>query len=198
MANNNSKEQVIFSVLQYLGDAGLKETIHTIERESSLYFDKEYFEDMILKGMWDEAEKYLTGFTKVEDNGHSTKIFFELRKQKYLEALDSNDRAKASNILMTDLIVFRSKSEALFKDLTHLLTIENIRDHPLLSTYQDANWGRKNVIDEIKKIMEKNPMLDGKLKFPAIESQRLMRLLSERIKRRVVRRSQKGELMVGG
>jgi len=36
------------------------------------------------------------------------------------------------------------------------------------------------VIDEIKKVIEKNPMLDGKLKFPAMESQRLMHLLSER------------------
>jgi len=39
----------------------------------------------------------------------------------------SNDRAKASDILMADLKVFRSKSEALFKDLTNLLTIDNIR-----------------------------------------------------------------------
>ncbi|KEH22770.1 hypothetical protein MTR_7g056773 [Medicago truncatula] len=26
--------------------------------------------DMILKGKWDEAEKYPSGFTKVEDNDH--------------------------------------------------------------------------------------------------------------------------------
>jgi hypothetical protein len=62
--------------------------IYRLERESGLYFDMEHFEDMILNGKWDEVEKYLSGFTKVEDNAHSTKIFFELRKQKYLEALD--------------------------------------------------------------------------------------------------------------
>lgn len=39
-------------------------------------------------GEWDEAEKYLSGFTKVDDNRYSMKIFFEIRKQKYLEALD--------------------------------------------------------------------------------------------------------------
>lgn len=39
-------------------------------------------------GEWDEVEKYLSGFTKVEDNRYSMKIFFEIRKQKYLEALD--------------------------------------------------------------------------------------------------------------
>jgi len=62
--------------------------IYRLERESGLYFDMEHFEDMVLSGKWDEVEKYLSGFTKVEDNAHSTKIFFELRKQKYLEALD--------------------------------------------------------------------------------------------------------------
>ncbi|CAD6252557.1 unnamed protein product [Miscanthus lutarioriparius] len=36
----------------------------------------------------DEVERYLSGFTKLEDNRYSMKIFFDIRKQKYLEALD--------------------------------------------------------------------------------------------------------------
>ena len=47
-----------------------------------------HFEDLVQVGEWDEVEKYLSGFTKVEDNRYSMKIFFEIRKQKYLEALD--------------------------------------------------------------------------------------------------------------
>lgn len=47
-----------------------------------------HFEDQVQAGEWDEVEKYLGGFTKVEDNRYSMKIFFEIRKQKYLEALD--------------------------------------------------------------------------------------------------------------
>jgi len=47
-----------------------------------------YFEDLVTGGEWDDAEKYLSGFTKVDDNRYSMKIFFEIRKQKYLEALD--------------------------------------------------------------------------------------------------------------
>ena len=47
-----------------------------------------YFEELVLDGNWDEAEKYLSSFTVVEDNKYSTKIYFEIRKQKYLEALD--------------------------------------------------------------------------------------------------------------
>lgn len=41
-----------------------------------------------MAGKWAETEKYLSGFTSLEDNRYSRKIYFELRKQKYLEALD--------------------------------------------------------------------------------------------------------------
>lgn len=47
-----------------------------------------YFEEKVHAGEWDEVERYLSGFTKVDDNRYSMKIFFEIRKQKYLEALD--------------------------------------------------------------------------------------------------------------
>lgn len=47
-----------------------------------------YFEEKVHAGEWDEMEKHLSGFTKVDDNRYSMKIFFEIRKQKYLEALD--------------------------------------------------------------------------------------------------------------
>lgn len=59
-----------------------------MEQESGFFFNMKYFEDKALAGEWDEVEKYLSGFTKVDDNRYSMKIFFEIRKQKYLEALD--------------------------------------------------------------------------------------------------------------
>lgn len=39
-------------------------------------------------GQFDEAEHYLLAFTNLEANRYSRKIFFEIRKQKYFEALD--------------------------------------------------------------------------------------------------------------
>lgn len=59
-----------------------------MEQESGFFFNMKYFEDEVHNGNWDEVEKYLSGFTKVDDNRYSMKIFFEIRKQKYLEALD--------------------------------------------------------------------------------------------------------------
>ena len=59
-----------------------------LERETGLYFNVKYFEELVVAGKWDEAETYLAGFTSIEDNGSSLKMYFEIRKQKYLEALD--------------------------------------------------------------------------------------------------------------
>lgn len=59
-----------------------------LEQESGFFFNMKYFEEKVIGGEWDEVEKYLSGFTKVDDNRYSMKIFFEIRKQKYLEALD--------------------------------------------------------------------------------------------------------------
>lgn len=61
---------------------------YRLEQESGFYFNMRHFEELVTGGEWDEAEKYLSGFTKVDDNRYSMKIFFEIRKQKYLEALD--------------------------------------------------------------------------------------------------------------
>lgn len=59
-----------------------------LEQESGYFFNIRHFEDLVTSGNWDEVEMYLSGFTKVDDNRYSMKIFFEIRKQKYLEALD--------------------------------------------------------------------------------------------------------------
>lgn len=74
----------IFNLIYYY----LCEFVNLKEQESRFFFNTRYFEDMVTNGEWDEVEKYLSGFTKVDDNRYSMKIFFEIRKQKYLEALD--------------------------------------------------------------------------------------------------------------
>lgn len=62
--------------------------MHRLERESRFYLDMKFFEDMILDGKWEDVEQYLSSFTKVDDNRYSTKIYFEIRKQNFFEALD--------------------------------------------------------------------------------------------------------------
>ncbi|XP_066391809.1 protein TOPLESS-RELATED PROTEIN 2-like [Miscanthus floridulus] len=130
--------ELVFLILQFLDEEKFKETVHKLEQESGFYFNMKHFEDLVQGGEWDEVERYLSSFTKVEDNGYSMKIFFEIRKQKYLEALDRHDRAKAVEILAKDLKVFTSFNEELFKEITQLLTLENFRQNEQLSKYGDT------------------------------------------------------------
>ncbi|KAG5053790.1 hypothetical protein JHK85_006300 [Glycine max] len=97
---------------------------------SSLSWDEVEKYLIVHNGNWDEVEKYLSGFTKVDDNRYSMKIFFEIRKQKYLEALDKHDWSKAVEILVKDLKVFVTFNEELFNEITQLLTLENFRKLP--------------------------------------------------------------------
>ncbi|CAL9047799.1 unnamed protein product, partial [Musa banksii] len=175
------KEELIFLILQYLNEKKYKEAVHKLEQESGCYFNMKYFGDLVQEGNWDEAEKYLGSFTKLEDNRHSVKIYFEIRKQKYLEALDMSDRGKAIDILRKDLKVFASFNEELYKEMVQLLALENFRQNQQLSKYGDVKSARNNMWVELKKLFEANPVFREKLKFPPCES-RLESLIKQSLR----------------
>ncbi|KAK8975889.1 hypothetical protein V6N11_057726 [Hibiscus sabdariffa] len=147
-------KELLFLILQFCNHEGYKKTAHMLEQESGCYFDMVFFEDLVLNGKWEMVEKYLSGFTSVSDNKYSTKIYFEIRKLNFLEALNNNDHAKALDILSKRSIWFN-------------------REQELLSTYEDAESSRKILMNELKKLIELNPIFHGKLKFPVIKRQSL-------------------------
>nr|GMD74718.1 protein TPR2-like isoform X2 [Ipomoea batatas] len=171
--------ELVFLILQFLDEEKFKETVHKLEQESGFYFNMKYFEDQVQAGEWDEVERYLSGFTKVEDNRYSMKIFFEIRKQKYLEALDKQDRVKAVDILIKDLKVFSSFNEDLFKEITQLLTLDNFRQNEQLSKYGDTKSARNIMLVELKKLIEANPLFRDKLTFPSFKASRLRTLINQ-------------------
>ncbi|XP_022722525.1 topless-related protein 2-like isoform X2 [Durio zibethinus] len=171
--------ELVFLILQFLEEEKFKETVHRLEQESGFFFNMKYLEEKALAGEWDEVEKYLSGFTKVDDNRYSMKIFFEIRKQKYLEALDGHDRAKAVEILVKDLKVFSTFNEELYKEITQLLTLENFRENEQLSKYGDTKSARSIMLVELKKLIEENPLFWEKLVFPTLKASRLRTLINQ-------------------
>ncbi|XP_077237920.1 topless-related protein 1-like [Tasmannia lanceolata] len=171
--------ELVFLILQFLDEEKFKETVHKLEQESGFFFNMKYFEDAVHNGEWDDVEKYLSGFTKVDDNRYSMKIFFEIRKQKYLEALDKNDRSKAVDILVKDLRVFSSFNDELFKEITQLLTLDNFRENEQLSKYGDTKSARNIMLIELKKLIEANPLFRDKLQFPNLKTSRLRTLINQ-------------------
>ncbi|XP_077242146.1 protein TPR3-like [Tasmannia lanceolata] len=177
---SSHSRELMFMILQFLDEEKFKDTVHTLEQESGFFFNLKYFEEVVSNGNWDEAETYLSGFTKVEDNRYSTKTFFEIRKQKYLEALEKNDHAKALEILTKDLKSFASTNEELYKEMTQLLTFENFREHEKLSKYGDTEAVRPLIWAELKKLIEANPLFRDKLQFPNLHNARLRTLVNRR------------------
>ncbi|XP_057454641.1 protein TOPLESS-like isoform X2 [Lotus japonicus] len=171
--------ELVFLILQFLDEEKFKETVHKLEQESGFFFNMKYFEDEVHNGNWDEVQRYLSGFTKVDDNRYSMKIFFEIRKQKYLEALDKHDRSKAVEILAKDLKVFATFNEELFKEITQLLTLENFRENEQLSKYGDTKSARTIMLVELKKLIEANPLFRDKLQFPNLKNSRLRTLINQ-------------------
>uniref|UniRef100_A0A0D3AD99 CTLH domain-containing protein n=1 Tax=Brassica oleracea var. oleracea TaxID=109376 RepID=A0A0D3AD99_BRAOL len=171
--------ELVFLILQFLDEEKFKDTVHRLEKESGFFFNMRYFEDCITAGEWDDVEKYLSGFTKADDNRYSMKIFFEIRKQKYLEALDKKDHAKAVEILAKELKVFSTFNEELFKEITMLLTLTNFRENEQLSKYGDTKSARGIMLGELKKLIEANPLFRDKLQFPTLKNSRLRTLINQ-------------------
>ncbi|XWS57464.1 hypothetical protein CRYUN_Cryun09bG0176200 [Craigia yunnanensis] len=171
--------ELVFLILQFLEEEKFKESVHMLEKESGFFFNMKYFEEKVQAGEWDEVDKHLSGFTKVDDNRYSMKIFFEIRKQKYLEALDRQDKAKAVEILVSDLKVFSTFNEELYKEITQLLTLNNFRENEQLSKYGDTKTARSIMLVELKKLIEANPLFRDKLAFPTLKSSRLRTLINQ-------------------
>ncbi|KAJ1410346.1 WD40/YVTN repeat-like-containing domain superfamily [Sesbania bispinosa] len=165
--------ELVLLILQFLEEEKLEDTVHKLEQESGFFFNMKYFEEKALTGEWDEAEKYLSSFTKVDDNQYSMKVFFEIRKLK-------NDKTKAVEILVNDLKVFSTFNDDLYKEITHLLTLDNFRENEQLSKYGDAESARNIMLVELKKLIEANPLIREKLIFPPLEgSSRLRSMINQ-------------------
>ncbi|KAL0319133.1 UNVERIFIED_CONTAM: protein TOPLESS [Sesamum angustifolium] len=137
--------ELVFLILQFLDEEKFKETVHKLEKESGFFFNMRYFEDSVTNGEWEEVEKYLSGFTKVDDNRYSMKIFFEIRKQKYLEALDKeNDQlskygdTKSARAIMLVELKKLIEANPLFRDKLQFPTLKNSRLRTLIN--QSLNW----------------------------------------------------------
>ncbi|KAM0932800.1 putative transcription factor WD40-like family [Dioscorea sansibarensis] len=145
-------------------DSAFHDTAHTLERESGLFFNVDHLETLIVAGDWEAAERYISGFTSAADSRTSMQLFFEIRKQKYLEALDDRDHSRACSILRSELQPFSDDAPDVFSELTLLLTKENFREKKELAKYGDAKMSRAMLVRVVRRLVEANPLLRDRAK----------------------------------
>ncbi|XP_006343510.1 topless-related protein 1-like isoform X1 [Solanum tuberosum] len=172
-------KDLIFLILQFCNEENLTKTAHMLGQETGFFFDMGHLEALVLGGKWDEIENYLSGFTGVTDSRYSKKMFFEIRKQKFLEALDRQDRKTALEILMKDLQVFAEPNKVLYAEMTQLLTFDDFREHPSLALYGDTLTARNRIMKLLKVVIESSPQFHGRLDFPELTKSRLRRLINQ-------------------
>lgn len=102
-----------------------------LEQECGYYFNMRYFEEKVRAGEWDEVDKYLSGFTTVDENNYSMKLFFEIRKHKYLEALNRYIEFIFVFILRYILFLFTNEFDLWLNVLLYLELLGKTKPRPL-------------------------------------------------------------------
>eukprot|EP00192_Tetraselmis_astigmatica_P019921 CAMPEP_0117685106 /NCGR_PEP_ID=MMETSP0804-20121206/21538_1 /TAXON_ID=1074897 /ORGANISM="Tetraselmis astigmatica, Strain CCMP880" /LENGTH=211 /DNA_ID=CAMNT_0005496307 /DNA_START=332 /DNA_END=964 /DNA_ORIENTATION=+ len=172
-------QDLLYLFLQFLEEEKLTAVAHALEQQTGIYLNLQHVEVLILAGQLEECEEYLSGFTSIQDNAHSLKLFFELRKTKYLEALDAGDVERAVRILRKDLRVFVDYSKDIVHEITSLLALDNFRDHEKLKGYGDRSATRQLLLQEVKKLISQNPVLKPRCQLPSMPPSMLRNLFAQ-------------------
>ncbi|CAL5003896.1 unnamed protein product [Urochloa decumbens] len=176
-AETQRTKELRLLVLQYLHEEGYTEAAHELEQESGLYFDAKHLEDLVQCGAWDDAERYLVGFTNWNENIYSAKIFFAIRYQKYLESRYRHMACEEGQVVADDLEALAPFNKFWAK---RAAAIEEIREGESMDTAS----ARNAVAVEIKKLIQANPLLQSKLDFPSIEPFRLKTMMRQSLEQK--------------
>ncbi|KAJ3698217.1 hypothetical protein LUZ61_001922 [Rhynchospora tenuis] len=151
-----------------------------VERDSQVYFNLEYFEELIHAAEWAKAEWYLRGFfTKLQDNKYGLKMLFEIYKQKYFEALYRNEKDVALDILRREFRSIITADQDVYKELTLLFKLEDFRQHPQLMGWNNPQNARAALCTKMRDLVLRCPVLEDKLHFPTIPPSRLSTLVTQ-------------------
>lgn len=114
----HDREEVTRILMQALSDMGYQDAAESVRNDSGYVLESDAvtrFRSAILEGRWDEAEALLLRATQSEDEGGVAKglvlaakanlrdMQFSLRRQKYLEVLDTGEITAAMSILRNEL-----------------------------------------------------------------------------------------------
>ncbi|KAK1424534.1 hypothetical protein QVD17_19864 [Tagetes erecta] len=106
---------LVFLILQFLDEEKFKETAPKLQ-ELGLFFNLKHFEDEMHNGNLDEVEKYLSGFTKVDDNRYITNVHI-----LYL------------NEIFVTLVAFQPTPTVVPTSLAGWMSIQPSVSHPMVS-----------------------------------------------------------------
>ncbi|XVF63282.1 hypothetical protein PTKIN_Ptkin09bG0075400 [Pterospermum kingtungense] len=170
------KEELIFLILQFLDEEKFYETVHKLEQESKVFFNVNYFGQLVINGEWCKVEKYLSAFTNDNDE-FSAKILYEMRKHEDLDAKDRNDCDQRGDVLLRDLKAFPGSNSKILNELMKELSLENFWGTKVQSEYLNTSSLRANLLHSLQMRIEGSLILRDKCKFPYMQKARLLTII---------------------
>lgn len=152
------KSKLILLVLDFLKSEGYDKTLVSLELETgiSLYsYPKEivYLRNLILEGQWASSEELLSPMEEVLSNEKFLQCLFEIRKQKFLELIESDKSQVEELVQMLKDLNGLSVNRSDFQKLVTCISSDSLIDTP-----EYAGWtilgGRVKCFEIIREILE--------------------------------------------
>ncbi|CAG9323077.1 unnamed protein product [Blepharisma stoltei] len=151
-----SKEETVRLILQYLEANEYHRALIELEKDSKVKLRRygkeiDFFCNLITDGRFEDAETFITPLKNRSEPSYN-KVLYTLRKQRFLEALES-----ATDPKLDDLVGWLKELESVaaredFSELCHIISLNKIIDHP-----DYANWniyrGRINCFNDCLKFL---------------------------------------------
>ena len=143
------KNDLLLIIMDYLYSEGLYQSYISLEDESKInlfkYEEKlEILRKCILDGDWEEAEKFLSKLKTIE-NFPYTKLLFEIKKEKLIEEVESQQNDYSTNVLAQELRDIQSLGlENDFNDLINFLKDNEKEEKNIINR-------RLNIFNSIRK-----------------------------------------------
>ncbi|OIW14993.1 hypothetical protein TanjilG_30712 [Lupinus angustifolius] len=163
--DSSSNDLGLLLISHYLQERGFHETARTLERESRVIFNLDYFASQIREGLFDTAEEYLSAFTKASDNWMSARVIYLVKQLKLIEALYET---YAQSIVEREFTQFETINPRITDEAIKLVEMRNPRSHPMLQNFHRQSM-RMRVAEEVKGIIRTNPIFRGKLEYPTFQ-----------------------------
>ncbi|KAK2659817.1 hypothetical protein Ddye_006350 [Dipteronia dyeriana] len=116
--------ELVFLILQYLNEEGLKQSVCMLECETGYYFYMNFFEEMVLTGNWEEAGKRLRSIFPVS-----------LRQHESLADYGDTNSARRNTMIELKRV---TEANPIFQGKLNFPTMNGNRLRHLIS--QSLNW----------------------------------------------------------
>ncbi|GJT96790.1 protein TPR2 [Tanacetum coccineum] len=164
-----NEKLLLYHVHQLLRENNLVQTLRSLEIESGIYLDVSHVEHLIQNGEWDQLHKYIYGFFSYGDDRTTMEISFQIKKQKFFEALKRGDHAEAVAILFEKGNTFRHVYQKRLNELLLLTIAEDPWNDKLSDGYNDEVTSRDRLCAWIKDTFQNHSGLREKMKFPNVK-----------------------------